>query len=178
MDGCKIIAISGIDGNFSDFINYIEPNLDCKINLKISYDRSLTFRQNIQVMRSIIDKSDQKCCLVGWSIGAVAVAFLSDCLNVASTIMINPFFCRSEILKKRNILCDEEVCIFSTSKQNVKYIIIAGKMDDKIPYSESLRIMEHYNLNPNALVLIDEAKHGLSTFPNGTISEIINNVIK
>ncbi len=178
MDGCKIIAISGIDGNFSDFINNIEPNLICKDCLKISYDRSLTFLQNIEMTRSIIEKVGQRCCLIGWSIGAVAVAYLSDCINVVSTIMINPFFCRSETLKQRNIFCDEEVCISSTLKQKVRYTIIAGKMDDKIPYSESLRIVEYYHLDSNALFLFDEAKHGLNTFPKESISEIINNIIQ
>lgn len=178
MDGCKVIVISGIDGNFLDFINYVEPNLDCENCLKISYDRLRTFPQNIETMRTIIENTNQKCCLVGWSIGAVAVAFLSDCFNVASSILINPFFNRSEVLKQHNIFCDEEVCIASTTKQNVEYTIIAGKMDDKIPYTESIRILNHYNLDPNSLVLINDAKHGLGSFPQGTISEIINNIIQ
>ena len=178
MDGCKIIAVSGIDGNFSDFTNNIEPYLDSKDCLKISYDRSLTFMQNIEVMRSIIVKIDQSCCLIGWSIGAVAVAYLSDCENVCSAIMINPFFCRSDILKQRDIFCDEEVCISSTSKQKVKYTIIAGRMDDKIPYSESLKIMEHYQLDLGSLIVFNEAKHGLSTFPVKAIAELINREIQ
>ena len=177
MDGCKVIALSGINGNFGDFVNCIEPYLNCSDLIKIPYDSSLTFLQNIKIMRNIIDNGNEKYCLIGWSIGAVAATFLSNSINVSSIIMINPFYRRSEILKSRDIPCDEEVCVSSTSKQNIKYTIIAGLGDDKIPYTESLRILEYYNLDKNSLFLIEEAKHELSTFPSDIISEIINNNI-
>lgn len=177
MDGYNVIAISGIDGSFSDFTNSIECSIAVNDCLKISYDRSLTFLQNIEVMRSIISKTDNKCCLIGWSIGAVAAAFLADSVNVDSVVMINPFYKRSEVLKLRNIYCDEEVCIASTTKQPINYVIITGIQDDKIPYTESLRVAKHYNLSNDNLYLIDNAKHGLDSFPSGIIQEIINKVV-
>lgn len=75
MDGYNVIAISGIDGSFSDFTNTIGSSIAVNDCLKISYDRSLTFLQNVEVMRSIISRTNNKCCLIGWSIGAVAAAF-------------------------------------------------------------------------------------------------------
>lgn len=66
--------------------------------------------------------------------------FLADSENVDSVVMINPFYKRSEVLKLRNIYCDEEVCIENTTKQPVNYVIIAGVQDDKIPYTESLNV--------------------------------------
>jgi hypothetical protein len=177
MDGYKIIAISGIDGNFSDFIKLVEPKLKCKNCLKISYDRSLTFSQNIEIMRAIIRKENEKCCLIGWSIGAVAAVFLSDCLNVEILVMINPFYRRSEVLTRRNIFCDEEVCISSLTKRPIQYVIVSGVNDDKIPYTESFKISKHFKLSTNNLFLIDSAKHSLDSFPLGIISEIVNNYL-
>jgi hypothetical protein len=177
MDGCKIVAISGIDGIFTDFTNLVENGISCKDCLKISYERSLTFLQNIEVMRSIIDKIDKECYLIGWSIGAVAATFLADCTNVKVVILINPFFKRSEILKRRNKFCDEEVCIESTIVQPVKYVVIAGLQDDKIPCSESRKIAEYFNIDNNQIYFIDNAKHSLDTFPEGRISDIINKYI-
>ncbi len=177
MDGYNIIAISGIDGIFSDFTNLVEPLLNCKKCLTMPYNRSLTFTNNIEVMRAYINKETEKCCLIGWSIGAVAAAFLADCKNVEVLVMINPFYKRSEILKRRKILCDEEVCISSTTKQPIQYIIISGVRDDKIPFSESLKVFKHLNLNSNDLYLIDNAKHGLDSFPSGRISKIVNSYL-
>ena len=178
MDGYKVIAISGIDGSFLDFSNSVEGGIAVEECLKISYDRSLTFLQNIEVMRSIISKIDRKCCIIGWSIGAVAAAFLADCKNVNTVVMINPFYKRSEVLKLRNIFCDEEVCIETTNEQPVNYVIIAGIQDDKIPYTESLKVANHYNLRKENLYLIENAKHSLDSFPSGLIQEIINIVIQ
>lgn len=177
MDGYNVIAISGIDGSFSDFTNTIESSIAVNDCLKISYDRSLTFLQNIEVMRSIISRTNNKCCLIGWSIGAVAAAFLADSENVDSVVMINPFYKRSEVLKLRNIYCDEEVRIENTTKQPVNYVIITGVQDDKIPYTESLNVAKHYNLGNDNLHLIENAKHGLDSFPSGVIQEIINKVL-
>lgn len=174
MDGYNIVAISGIDGNFSDYSNLIESYIPCNGSTKISYDRSLTFVQNVEVMRTIIGRIEHKCCLIGWSIGAVAAAFLAECENVKVVVMINPFYTRSEILKRRNIFCDEEVCVSSTIEQQANYVIISGIQDDKIPYTESLKIAKHYNINNNNIHLIENAKHSLDSFPPGKISEIIN----
>lgn len=177
MGGYKIIAISGIDGSFTDFANLVEPNLASKDCLKISYDRSLTFLQNIEVMRTLISKIEQPSCLIGWSIGAVAAAYLADIINVKIVVMINPFFTRSEVLRRRNIICDEEVCISTTKLQNVKYVVIAGKRDDKIPYTESIKVSEHLDINKNDFYLIDNAEHCLVSFPLEKISEIINRYV-
>ena len=177
MGGYKLVAISGIDSNFTDFTKLIESYISCNDCLKIPYDRTLTFVQNIEAMRTIIGGIRQKCCLIGWSIGAVAAAFLSDCVNVNIVVMINPFYKRSEILKRRNIFCDEEVCISSTIAQPVLYIIIAGIQDDKIPYTESLKIAKYYNISNAYVYLIEDARHRLDSFPLGKISDIINRYI-
>ena len=58
MDGYNVIAISGIDGSFSYFTNTIESSIAVNECLTISYDRSLTFLQNIEVMRSIIRRTN------------------------------------------------------------------------------------------------------------------------
>ena len=177
MDGYNIIAISGIDGQFSDFCGLVDPLLNGKECLKISYNRLLTFSQNIEVMKTIINKGTGKYCIIGWSIGAVAAAFLADCEGVEIIVMINPFYKRSEVLKSRNIFCDEEVCFSSATKRAIKYVIISGTNDDKIPYTESIKISEHLNLSPNDLYLINGAKHNLESFPKGSISKIINNYL-
>lgn len=177
MDGYKIIAISGIDGIFLDFSNLIEPRMPYRDCLKLSYNRSHTFLHNIDEMRKIIDTVEQKCCLIGWSIGAVAAAFLADCKNVKTVIMVNPFFKRSNILRLRNIICDEEVCLSSTITQSVHYVIISGICDDKIPYTESLKVAKWYNINCDNVHLFKNAKHDLRSFPINKIVEIITNNI-
>lgn len=174
MDGCKLVIISGIDGSFAEFNNTIERFLDCRNILKISYDRFLTFIQNVEVMKYKIEQQKEKCIIVGWSIGAVASAFLAECSNIKSIIMINPFFSRSEILARRNIYCDEEVNISSTTKQSVKYTIIAGRLDDKIPYEESKKMVNYYNLGSDCFVLFPDARHNLNSFPERKIANIIN----
>lgn len=174
MDGYNIIVISGIDGSFMEYDSTIEKILNCRNCVKISYDRSLTFIQNIEFMRKIIDKINMKCVIVGWSIGAVASAFLADCTNVTSVVLINPFFRRSDILKRRNISCEEEVTILSTKKQAVKYTIITGMLDDKIPYNESEKIVKYYNLNSDEIIYVSEARHNISSFPKGLLAKIIN----
>lgn len=174
MDGCKLIIVSGIDGGFAEFNNAVEPllcNQDC---LKIPYNKFRTFTQNIGTMRQIINKLTGSLVIVGWSIGAVSAAFLADCKNINSVILINAFFSRSEVLKRRNIQCDEEVTIASTYKQPVNYTIIAGKLDNKIPYVESEKIACHYSLSPERLLIYNEAKHNLCSFPKGSIANIIN----
>lgn len=175
MDGCSIIVISGIDGHFEDFTDFIQPHIHCKDCLKLAYDRTISFAQNIQEMRLEINKVKQKCCLIGWSIGAAAVAFLADCPNVKSVIMINSFFSRAETLKLRNIFCDEEVCLSETKKQPVQYTIIAGVQDDKIPYTESVRIADFYQIDQQSLICFENSSHRLSTFPLKEIAELINN---
>ena len=174
MVGCKLVIISGIDGDFTEFDSSIGGLLNCRNLLKISYDRTLTFVQNIEVMRLMIEQDYEKCIIVGWSIGAVAAAFLAGCTNVKAIIMINAFFSRSKVLARRNIYCDEEVSISSTTKQLVEYTIIAGKMDDKILYEESERIVNYYNLSSDSFELFPDAKHNLKSFPKGQIANIIN----
>lgn len=176
MDGYSIIAISGIDGNLKEFSTQIEPFLSVKKCVKVPYNRAMTFAQNIESIREMVLKVNQKYMVVGWSIGAVAAAFLANCANVFSVVMINPFFSRTEVLIRRNIECDEEVCICSTARQPVKYCIIAGVKDDKIPYTESIRIRDFYNLESKSLFLFNHAEHSLASFPSKKISQIINNI--
>ena len=126
-------------------------------------------------MRIVINDINENVIVIGWSIGAVAAAFLADCKNIKSVILINAFFSRYEILKRRNIACDEEVTIYETSKQSVNYIIIAGRLDNKIPYTESKKIAHYYKIEPDRLLIFDEAKHNLSSFPKGIIANMINN---
>lgn len=175
MDGCKLVAISGIDGCFDEFNKTIEVLLIKKNCIKISYNRSISFAQNIKEIRTIINDISGNVIIIGWSIGAVAAAFLADCHNIRSVILINAFFSRYEILKRRNIACDENVTIYETFKQPVNYIIIAGRLDNKIPYTESKRIALYYKIDPDRLLIFDEAKHNLSSFPQGIIANIINN---
>lgn len=175
MDGCKLVAISGIDGCFDEFNKTIEVLLNKKDCIKISYNRSISFIQNIKEMRIVINDINENVIVIGWSIGAVAAAFLANCQNIKSVILINAFFSRYEILKRRNIACDEEVTIYETSKQSVNYIIIAGRLDNKIPYTESKKIAHYYKIEPDRLLIFDEAKHNLSSFPKGIIANMINN---
>lgn len=177
MVGCKLIVISGIDGNLKDFVDYIEPLLKDHSYQTIQYNRILSFKQNIELMRSVIISINQECCLFGWSIGAVAASFLADCENVKVIIMINAFFNRSYVLKLRNILCDEEVSITETKRQEKRYIIIAGKKDDKIPYSESIKIANYYKINAEDTIYCDNAKHNLSSFPKQKIASLINKIL-
>lgn len=175
MDGYnQLIVISGIDGDFKEFTSFIEPDINFKDCIKIQYDRSIKFVQNIKNIKKIIDNIEKKCYIIGWSIGAVAAAFLASCENVDIVFMINPFYKRSELLSRRNIFCDEEIDIGTTTPQPVKYIIISGIQDDKIPYQESLKIAKYYNLAFENLHLIENAKHNLVSFPVGKIADIIN----
>lgn len=174
MGGCNLLVISGIDGSFNEFSKSIGYYLNYNQFIRIAYDRSISFVQNIEHMKSRVKKLNVRTVLVGWSIGAVAAAFLANCNCVDSVIMINAFFSRAEVLSRRNITCDEEVTLLSTEKQPIKYTIIAGKLDDKIPYEESLRIVEYYGLSSNNFLLYQNANHNLDSFPNGQLAHIIN----
>ena len=59
MDGCKLVIISGIDGSFVEFNDSIERFLVCRNILKISYDRFLTFVQNVEVMKYKIEQQKE-----------------------------------------------------------------------------------------------------------------------
>lgn len=173
MDGYKILAISGIDGQFDD-LKSIEESLNCTM-LRYSYNRSMTFKKNSAYLRKYILSFNEKIILFGWSIGADLAAFNIDTDNVMSAILINAFFCRSEILRKRNIYCDEEVCISDAPRTNKIISLIYGILDDKIPYSESIRIKGYYESNNLYCYPVSNAKHNLSSFDTKTIKEIIIN---
>ncbi len=125
-------------------------------------------------MKRRINQLKGRTVIVGWSIGAVAAAFLANCNCVDSVIMINAFFSRTKILARRNIVCDEEVNMLSTNKQPIKYTLIAGGLDDKIPYEESLKIVDYYGLSFENFLLYTYAKHNLNSFPKGQLAQIIN----
>lgn len=175
MGGCKLIVISGIDGSFAEFENTVEPYLKDANCIKISYDRSLTFKQNLDIIMRLINNIETPLGIIGWSIGAVAATFLSPRVNHRLIVIINAFFIRSEILKKRNIICDEEVSIINTNRNvHAKYVILAGQQDKKIPYTESLKIIDFYHLDSESLKLFDNASHNLSSFPPKSIAIEIN----
>lgn len=173
MDGYRLYLISGIDGSFYDYDKGV-GELITGVNVrKLAYNRQLTFVQNIAHMREVISRDMQPCTLLGWSIGAVAACFLSDIANVHAAIVINAFYKRSEVLAARNIFCDEEVCVGDTKRQNVRYAIIRGAKDNKIPPHESERIRQHYTLQEDCLFTFTEACHSIRSFPTEELSSII-----
>ena len=179
MAGYNIIVISGIDGCFDEFDEFIQPFLsDCECT-KLSYNRNCSFKDNLQRFATVIKENESNYDIVGWSIGGVAAGFLSALPNVKHVIMINPFFRRSEVLRMRNIYCEEEVALSDVSPAlATKCIFITGRKDNKIPYTESLRIMKHFNLSQDSVNIIDSAGHALSSFPAKSIAQIINGIWK
>lgn len=179
MAGYNVIIISGIDGCFDEFDEFIQPFLsDCECT-KLSYNRNCSFKENLQKFVAVIKENESNYDIVGWSIGGVAAGFLLSLPNVKHVIMINPFFRRSEVLRKRNIYCEEEVALSDVSPSlAAKCILIAGKKDNKIPYTESFRIMKHFNLTQDSVNIIDGAGHALSSFPSKNIAQIINGLWK
>lgn len=173
MDGYDLFVISGIDGSFTVYDRSIGSLLKDVPEHRLAYNRTLTFAQNIENMRKAIKNNASSCVLLGWSIGAVAALFLSDCDNVHTLISINAFYKRSDILKRRNIPCDEEVCVGDTKKQNINYVLILGAMDDKIPPEESRRIQLHLGLQDNNLFIFPKAKHDIASFPKEDLAGII-----
>ena len=176
MDGSDLYVISGIDGSFSAFDSGIRLLLNGVKIYELAYDRHLSFVENIENMRKVISQDQQACTLFGWSIGAVAACFLSNCPNVRGIVAMNAFYRRSEVLSRRNIYCEEEVFVGDTKKQNLRYAIIRGAKDNKIPPSESIRILQHYNLTENSLYTIQNANHDLASFPKEEIANIIRNL--
>ena len=79
MAGYSLYVISGIDGDFNEFNSVIEKDIMNIPIIKIAYIRSMSFQSNINYMRMLITSNLEKCILLGWSIGGVAAAFLSDC---------------------------------------------------------------------------------------------------
>lgn len=173
MDGCNLYVISGIDGKFSTFDEGIGALLKDVRMCKLAYDRSLTFVRNVADMRRMIDKDHCPCTIFGWSIGAVAACFLSDCQNVRTVISLNAFYKRSEALARRNIYCDEEVCVGDTRRQKTRYVLIRGAKDDKIPPSESERILRHYGLPKYCLFTFPGARHDIASFPTEEVTKLI-----
>lgn len=165
MDGYDLFLISGIDGNFQEFHATLGLELIGLRLYELCYDRAKTFKHNIVYMKSIIESNHCNCTLLGWSIGGAAALYLADCRNVTSIIAINSFYTRSEVLKKRGIICDEEVLISETNRQQKKYTIICGALDDKVPPIESKRIIEHLALSENNLQTFTGASHNISSFP-------------
>lgn len=175
MVGSNLCIISGIDGSFDEFFKTLEPFLKDAITCKISYNRTLSFLENVKLMRRIVTKIDAPCSLLGWSIGAVAACFLSDCFNVKSIIMINPFFDRADVLSKRNIICDEDVKIRKSLYRAKEYLIIRGEKDDKIPPEESEKIVDCFGLDKSKMFSFPNACHSLASFPTLEIVSIIIN---
>ena len=179
MDGYNIIVISGIDGSFDEFDEFIETFLsDCKCT-KLSYNRDCSFKNNLERFEAVIKENKSHCAIVGWSIGGVAAGFLSSLPNVNHVIMINSFFIRSEVLRMRNIYCDEEVSLSNVSPSpSTEYVLLAGRKDNKIPFTESLRIANHFNIPQDRVKIIEGAGHALSSFPYKSIALIINGIWK
>lgn len=173
MDGYDLFVISGIDGSFTVYDRSIGSLLKDATEHRLAYNRTLTFVQNIEIMRKVIQNSSRPCVLLGWSIGAVATFFLSNCDNVHTIISINAFYKRSDILKRRSIPCNEEVCVGETEKQNINYVLICGAMDDKISPEESRRIQLHLGLPYNNLFTFPKAKHDIASFPKEELADII-----
>ena len=175
--GYNLYVISGIDGSFEEFSETLEKYLIDIQLVKISYMRSMSFQSNLEAIKTLIKKDEKKCVLLGWSIGGVLAGFLMECKNVLSAILINAFYQRSYVLELRNIHCDEQVCFSMAKKVNKKLIIIYGEKDEKIPFSESIKIASFYNLANTKVHAFPNAKHNLSSFPTKKLAQIINNTI-
>lgn len=173
MDGYDLYVISGIDGSFTTYDRCLGRLLKEAPEHQLAYNRTLTFVQNIEIMRKVIQNGNRPCVLLGWSIGAVATFFLSNCDNVHTIISINAFYKRSDILKRRNIPCDEEVCVGDTKKRSINYVLICGVMDDKIPSEESRKIQHHFEIPNNNFFTFPKAKHDIASFPKEELTDII-----
>ena len=179
MDGYNIIVISGIDGSFDEFDEFIETFLYDSKCTKLSYNRECSFINNLKRFEKVIKENESHCDIVGWSIGGVAAGFLSALPNVNRVIMINSFFIRSEVLRMRNMYCDEEVSLSNVSPSpHTEYVLIAGRKDNKIPFTESFRIAKHFNIPHDSVKIIESAGHALSSFPNKSIALIIDGIWK
>lgn len=180
MAGCNLIIISGINGSFEEFETFFEESVVVKPKHKLRYDRKISFVDNMTNMRNIINSHEDQVpnILLGWSIGAAAAAFLSDCISVKTCIMINSFYSRQEILERRNIKCDEQVCLESSYKFAPIYVIIRGELDDKIPPEQSDKIFAMYSSTNREMHSFPLAKHNISSFPIEDITKIINDKIQ
>lgn len=177
MAGYKLIIISGIDGKFDEYDDSIGCFLPFSDIIKIPYRRQVSFLENISHFKNILWEYSDNICLFGWSIGAVALAFLSDVSNVTKIIMVNGFYRRSDVLSRRNIECDEEICICSSPETSAEVTIVVGEQDDKIPSSESRKILKYLEYRSPKFISCENAKHNLSSFPKGFLAEIINSQI-
>lgn len=174
MDGYNLFVISGIDGKFDEF-NQIENQFEFSVS-KLCYDRTHSFVDNVQTFRSIIEKSTNDVILLGWSIGAVAAAFLAELEKVKGIVLINAFYDREEVLRKRNISCDEQVTLSSVKDTNKRVYIICGEKDDKIPYTESEKIKNIFSMTNCHFFKFSNARHNLGSFPSMALSDITNKI--
>lgn len=169
MAGCKLIAMSGIDGAFSLF-NTQFSSLVTDATL-ISYDRTASPDYNTQIVNHAIEAIDSDVIILGWSIGAAIAFTCSSNSRVKGVISINCFADRAEALKPRGIAINDEenINVLSYPLINKSMLIIGGERDDKISVNNSKRIFDSYRNTNNAELLIDSVmSHSLDTISEGT----------
>lgn len=178
MDGFNLFLISGIDGDFNEFDLNLKDNIECVEFTRFEYNRNKTFQQNRLEAQKIISGSNDKCIVLGWSIGAVLSLFIAENENVLGVIAINPFFDRADVLNRRNIVCDEQVSVSTSKLVKKPILIINGAQDDKILPTESERIVNFYEGKFCTLFSFPYAKHSLTSFPKYELSSLINKTIE
>ena len=108
MVGYKLIAVTGIDGDISQFNSKLAqhfPNTSI-----IRYNKTIPYSKNyLNSMKQVsIYAEDVPFIILGWSIGgaiAIQCALKNNCIGC---IAINTFSDRRAILAQRNIDIDEE----------------------------------------------------------------------
>ena len=180
MDGLGINVISGIDGSFKQFNDNILPLLNIDHIRYFAYDRCKTFKNNLQdIIEAFSTSVPSKEIVIGWSIGAVMAAFLSERVHVEKYVMINTFYDRREVLSKREIECDEDVCINDIKTHNNQYILIYGERDGKIPPEDNKKVFEHLKKNNHVTIIpFKNAEHCIASFQPNELASIINNLLK
>lgn len=166
MAGSNIIAICGIDGSFEDFDLFLGSRIPHYTRL--TYQREALFAVNSEVMQRKLSLIPcDNTLILGWSIGAPLAMVLAEKCGIKKCLMINSFFDRETVLKAREISIDvhDNVVISDFPIYDKKIMIVAGACDDKIPYTESLKIFEYLKKDNYVNLFIEAgASHSLTTF--------------
>ena len=178
MDGCEIYAITGIDGDPMPAQSILK-SVSGKIHFLL-YDRNISFQKNADIMQQkICSSKSTNIVIFGWSIGgAMALRLANFCTRCIS---INAFSNRRQYLFNRNITIsdDDDFNIDELDLRGKEILLIAGGSDEKIPYTNSIKIYERLKKSnrvilsifsdlPHSLVLFSkEAKSTITAFITG-----------
>lgn len=173
MAGCKLIVVTGLDGDSSQFEKTF-PIHPYKI---FRYSQQLFFKENRKNLISEIEKIDSSVILFGWSIGAALSLSVADTYNVKIIISINSFDDRKFELERRNIMIPDEdnVIVTDYKCQGKKIMFVCGLCDTKISQCNTRRLYDKFSHDNDAELIEDpEMSHELISMSKGTAVYLTN----